>query len=150
MSLQNPFAFHYQGVWLLRSADPALPDWLRLASLAFGKHKANGHANFGAGEIAKLLGKRTPDGRVKPLSGPAVSNAIKRAKDHGFIAVASHSRCLVVPSHAVTGGLGNAYERCRVHVQADVTQGADGLPTSPGEVGRVSVYDEHELDSQSA
>ncbi|WP_131812906.1 hypothetical protein [Mycolicibacterium peregrinum] len=150
MSLQNPFAFHYQGVWLERSADTQLPDWLRLASLAFGRHKANGHANFGVGEIAKLLGKCEPDGKVKPLSGPAVSNAIKRAKDHGFIAIASHSRCLVVPPHAVTGGLGNAYERCRIHVQAVVTHGPHGISTSAGEVGRVLVHDEHELDSQSA
>lgn len=117
MSLQNPFALHYQSVWLERSATPALPDWMRLASLAFGKHKANGHANFGSGEIARLLGRQA-DGKVKPLSGPAVSNAIRRAKELGFIADQSHARCLVVPPHAVTHGLGSPYERCRIHAGA--------------------------------
>lgn len=118
MSLINPFSFHYQGVWLERSANPDLPFWLRLASLALGKHKANGHANFGAGEIARLLGKRGPDGQVKALSDSAVSNAIRRAKELGFIADQSYARCLVVPPHAVTHGLGSAYERCRIHAGA--------------------------------
>ena len=123
MSLQNPFAFHYQGVWLERSANPSLPDWLRLASLAFGRHKANGHANFGSGEIAKLLGKHDSDGLVRPLSNSAVSNAIRRAKELGFIANVSYARCLVVPPHAVTHGLGSRYERCRIHDGAGIISG---------------------------
>ncbi len=127
MSLSNPFSFHYQGVWLGRAANPDLPNWLRLASLAFAKHKANGHANFGAGEIAKLLGKRTPDGQRKPLSDSAVSNAIRRAKELGFIAYESHARCLVVPPHAVTGGLGSSYQLCRIHAGARIV-GAFPLP----------------------
>lgn len=127
MSLINPFSFHYQGVWLERAANPALPNWLRLASLAFGKHRANGHANFGVGQIAKLLARRTPDGQLKPLSDSGVSNAIRRAKELGFIANESHSRCLVVPPHAVTRGLGSPYERCRIHAGARIV-GAFPLP----------------------
>lgn len=129
MSLNNPFSFHYQGVWLERSANPDLPVWLRLASLAFGKHKANGHANFGAGEIAKMLGKRGPDGHVKPLSDSAVSNAIRRAKELGFVAAQSCARCLVVPPHAVSNGLGHVYERCRVHADAKVVDARAVLVT---------------------
>ena len=137
MSLTNPFSFHYQGVWLERAANPVLPDWLRLAALAFGKHKANGHANFGTGEIANLLGRRSPDGQLKPLSGSAVSNAIRRAKELGFIADQSHARCLVVPPHAVTNGLGKAYESCRIHAGAKL-----GAACSVSETSTVHANDE--------
>jgi len=115
MSRVNPFGRHRQGAWMERAANPKLPDWLRVAGLAFAKHRANGHANFSQGEIANRLGKRSADGRLIPASGPTVSNAIKRAKDYGFIAETSHARCLVVPPHAVEGGLGSEYERCRFH-----------------------------------
>ncbi len=111
----NSWSGHYQSVWLERAKDRTLPDWLRLAGLAFAKHKANGHANFGLGEIGRLLADVSPSGECKPLSKSEVSNAIKLAKDKGFIDRASCARCLVVPAHAVTGGLGNWHEKCRVH-----------------------------------
>lgn len=116
MSYQNPFAFHYQGVWLERSADPSLTAWLRVAALAFGSHKKNGHATFGSGELATLLAKPGPDGVPKPLSASGVANAIRVAKRQGWIAQESNARCLVVPPHAVTGGLGGqAGTKCSAH-----------------------------------
>jgi hypothetical protein len=116
VSRQNPFAFHYQGVWRERSADPSLANWIRVASLAFGRHSKNGHATFGSGELAKLLAKPGPDGEPRPISDSAVSNAIKHAKRQGWIAEESMARCLVVPRHAVVGGLGGKEStRCRFH-----------------------------------
>lgn len=116
MSRQNPFALHYQGVWVERSTNPLLPAWLRVAFLAYGKHTKNGHANFSSGELAKLLSKPGPNGEPKPISDSAVSNAIKRAKEQGYIAEDSMARCLVVPRHAVVGGLGgNESTKCRFH-----------------------------------
>lgn len=116
MSRQNPFALHYQGVWRERSSDPALANWIRVAALAFGRHSKNGHANFGSGELATLLGKPGPNGEVKPISDSAVSNAIRYAKKKGWIAEESMARCLVVPRHAVVGGLGGSEStKCRFH-----------------------------------
>jgi hypothetical protein len=40
------WAKHYMYVWEDRSGDPRLPSWLRIVCLAYGMHKANGHANF--------------------------------------------------------------------------------------------------------
>jgi hypothetical protein len=117
MSLQNPWAMHYQSVWMERTADLSSPDWLRLASLAFGRHRANGHAPFGSGEIGRLLAKPGPNGEAKPLSHSAVSNAIRRAKEKGYIAEESMARCLVVPAHAVTGGLGHSWAKCPLHAK---------------------------------
>jgi hypothetical protein len=114
MSVQNPFALHRQAVWKERAANhaanPTMPQWIRVASLAFGCHRRNGHANFKSGEIAEILG--TPG---KPLSASSVSNAIKLAKSAGWIAQESTARCLVVPPHAVDGGIGHPNERCQIH-----------------------------------
>jgi hypothetical protein len=107
---------HYQSVWLERSMDSSLPYWLRVSGLAYGRHNANGHALFGPGEIGKLLAKPGLKGEAKPLSDSGVANAIKLAKRKGWIAQESMARCLVVPRHAVTGGLGGAaWTPCRAH-----------------------------------
>jgi hypothetical protein len=116
MSVQNPWSGHYQGVWTERSQDPALDLWLRVVALAFGRHRANRHANFAMGELCKLLSKPGSDGKPKPISTSAVSNAIALAKKHGFIAEESMARCLVVPAHAVGYGLGGeTWTPCRFH-----------------------------------
>jgi hypothetical protein len=110
MSRQNPFGIHRQSVWHERSANPRLPDWIRIAALAFGSHKANGHAPFKSGELAVYLG--LPG---QPLKPSEVSNAIRLAKTSGWIAEESNARCLVVPPHAVEGGLGDPRAECPVH-----------------------------------
>jgi hypothetical protein len=112
---ERPWAKHYQHAWEERSGDPNLPDWLRVASLAYGKHSANGHALFGPGDLALVLG------RVDPTTGEItandnVSRAIRTAVRHGWLARGSKARCLIVPAFAVDGGLGNAYAPCPVHV----------------------------------
>jgi hypothetical protein len=115
VSRPNSWARHYQSVWLERSQDSSLPYWLRVVGLAYGRHNANGHAPFGPGEIGLLLAKPLTKGEAKPLSDSAVSNAIREAKKKEFIARESMARCLVVPPHAVTGGLGGPWTKCRMH-----------------------------------
>jgi hypothetical protein len=116
VNVANPWSGHYQSVWLERAKDPDLPDWLRVASLAFAKHQLNGHANFATGQLRKLLTSPGPDGKPKPISHSAVSNAIRTAKKRGFIAENSSARCLVVPPHAITLGMGGTPEtKCLVH-----------------------------------
>lgn len=118
MSAQNPFALHRQGVWTERSRNTALPGWLRVAALAYGRHKRNGHAQFAEGELANLLAKPNRDGMIKAPSAQNVSNMIAAAKLHGFIAAESNARCLVVPRHAVEGGMGGAeWTRCIIHAK---------------------------------
>lgn len=111
----NSWAMHYQSVWEDRSANPSLPLWVRISALAFGCHRRNGHANFKEGELSVLLGKPGDDGWVY-VPPPSISRAIAAAKDAGWIAEESNSRCLVVPGHAVQGGAyGHPNERCAVH-----------------------------------
>jgi hypothetical protein len=112
---ERPWARHYQHAWEERSGDPNLPDWLRVAALAYGKHAANGHAVFGPGDLALVLG------RVDPTTGEIsrndnVSRAIVTAVKHGWLAKGSKARCLIVPAFAVTGGLGSEFARCAIHV----------------------------------
>lgn len=115
----NPWSRHYQLVWLERAGDPDLPDWLRVACAAYGKHRANGHAIFRRGGLSLILG--TVDGstgEVRPLDRRHLYRAIQTAVKYGWLGSESTARCLVVPAHAVTGGLGNARDECPQHARA--------------------------------
>lgn len=113
MSLQNPFGMHRQSVWYERAQDGDYPLWQRVGWLAMGSHRGNGHANFimYERELALLLGK---EGEAVPPN--RLSEAISKAKLKGLLAIESNARCLVVPPHAIEGGLGHVRERCAVHV----------------------------------
>jgi hypothetical protein len=124
VSVQNPYSMHFQSVWGERAADSSLPAWVRVSSLAFCRHRANGHANFGPRELALLLGKPGENGSWDYVADTAVSRAIAAAKKAGWIADASNAKCLVVPHHAVVGGLGNTSDRCPVHGKCSVQTAA--------------------------
>ncbi len=113
MSVKNPWARHYQLAWQEHAGDPRLPNWLRVAALAYGSHTANGHAVFKPGQIGLVLGHVNPNtGEVGPLDKGSVQRAIRTAVEYGWLRSGSGTRCLVVPGHAITGGLGNADEEC--------------------------------------
>lgn len=124
MSRQNPWAKHFQAVWHERSGDRRLPYWLRVASLAYGSHAANGHARFRPGEIALVLGCVDPvTGEVRPLDKHNVQRSIAKAIEFGWLDKTSGSLCLVVPGHAVAGGLrGRADAQCPQHRKPRVSQ----------------------------
>lgn len=110
MSRQNPWSGHYQSVWHERAGDVRLPYWLRVAALAYGSHKANGHATFNPGDVALVLG--TPEASMSRMN---VKRAIDKAIEYGWLRAGSTSLCLMVPSYAITLGLGNPRSACRVH-----------------------------------
>jgi hypothetical protein len=105
MSLDDPGSQHRQSTWLARAHDVRLPLWLRVAALAYGSHRRNGHAAFKPGWLAAVLEKPASD----------ISKAIGRAKEYGFIDEASTARCLVVPSDKIAGGIGHPHDPCPVH-----------------------------------
>jgi hypothetical protein len=114
VSVQNPFTMHYQSVWEERHADTTFPLWARVSFLAFARHRANGHAIFKRGALALLMGKPTSGG-FKPEDRSNIQRAIRLAVAKGWLDPVSCSECLVVPSHAITGGLGSCKEHCSVH-----------------------------------
>lgn len=113
MSGEKRWSKHYQDVWEERAGDPQLPKWVRVAALAYGMHKANGHASFPPGYIALVLGKPIGGGEVVPE--PNVGRAIRTAIKYGWLAEGSTSRCLVVPQHAISGPNGNPLAVCPIH-----------------------------------
>lgn len=116
MTRQNPWAKHYQAVWHERTADRRLPAWLRVAFLAYGAHKANGHAQFKPGDISLVLGSlNQTTGEIKPMDKHNVQRAISAAVESGWLSSGSSSLCLIVPAHAVQGGIGNATAECPIH-----------------------------------
>jgi hypothetical protein len=76
-----------------RARMDCFPSWLRVRYAAEGWSNRIGHAEFGSGQLAAILGydPETPNAR----SG--TSRAIAHAKAHGLIAPESDVRCLVLP-----------------------------------------------------
>lgn len=116
MSGQVTWARHYQHVWQERAGDASLPYWLRVAALAYGSHKANGHATFKPGAIGLVLASvDTTTGELKPMHKANVQRAIRAAIEVGWLTPDSGSTCLVVPGHAIAGGKGNPRAECPQH-----------------------------------
>lgn len=112
----NPWAKHFQLVWEERAGDARMPLWFRVVCLAYGKHRANGHASFDPGQVALVLSTVDPDtGELITPDRRHIHRAIRTAAEYGFITQASSTRCLVVPGHAVMGGLGRPQTPCRWH-----------------------------------
>jgi hypothetical protein len=118
MSVRNPWARHYQSIWHDRAGDDSLPNWLRVAALAYGAHKANGHAMFEPRAIGLVLARVDREtGVVTELDSGNVKHAIDRAVQAGWLAEGSGARCLVVPGHAISGGLGRTTDPCPQHTK---------------------------------
>jgi hypothetical protein len=129
MTRQNPWTRHYQCVWHERAGDARLPAWLRVAALAYGSHAANGHAQFKPGQVGLVLGSvDVVTGEVRPMDKGSVQRAIRTAIAYGWLGSQSGARCLVVPGHAVTGGLGgNPDDECPQHKRD--SKGRHSVPT---------------------
>jgi hypothetical protein len=106
-TLQHPGSMHRQSVWRERATDgdQPLPLWLRVALLAYSRHRANGHAVFGQSGLTKEL----------DVQSTQLYRAIATAKKYKWIANESTTRCLVVPAYAVSRGIGNPNDRCPIH-----------------------------------
>ena len=115
--MPRPWTAHTQIEWENRAANPKLAYWLRLVCYAYGRHEANGHANFDVGQLEWLLGK--PPTLAHPefqlASKYAVRDGIKTAVKYEWLEVGSCAECLIVPAHAIEGPLGDANKVCPVH-----------------------------------
>lgn len=112
---RGPWAIHYQQAWKDDAANPRFPMPLRIAFLAYGNHRANGHANFRKEEIAKNLGRFDEQGTFVPADRRTVHRAIQRAIEWGLLDKGSRALCLIVPAHKTTGGLGSPEDPCKRH-----------------------------------
>lgn len=107
----------------LMSGHAALPLPWRLMLLAVGNMNQIGHAEFGGGELARLL-------RISP---DAVTERIRAAKRYGLLADESCARCIVLPAEifqrgrgtTVCGwhGIGERYRRERLRPRRDYGSG---------------------------
>lgn len=110
----NQWSKHYQSVWEERAANQGLPLWVRVFSLAYGTHAANGHATFQRGDLKLIMG-RMVDGEFVPGRSDSIRNAINLAVREGFLEQGSCAECLIVPGHAIEKSYGNVNAPCRVH-----------------------------------
>lgn len=117
MKQPRQYSMHFQDVWRERTANSNLPNWLRVAFLAYGSHQANGHATFDRGDIAAMLGGGVDEvtGEIRLAPRQRVSEAIRAAIREAYLAEGSNSRCLIVPGHAIEKHNGNVNARCDRH-----------------------------------
>ncbi len=119
---QRTWAKHYQDAWVADAAKfDTLPIWFRMMALAYGSHKANGHANFRRGDLAKVLGEPGPEGEWRPIDKGTIQKYIRYLISVNLLDPQSCSECLVVPRHRIEGG-GTDYKTggnspCPVHMR---------------------------------
>ncbi|MFJ6781118.1 hypothetical protein [Streptomyces yangpuensis] len=82
----------------------------RIHFAALGWADRHGHASFGPGKLAALLGKED-----KPLSDQSTNKALARARELELVSPRSGAACLALPSHAFQKRKG-APVPCRLHL----------------------------------
>jgi hypothetical protein len=102
------WAAHAQDYWLEFAGNPNFPDYLRIVFVAYGRHRANGHARLRPGELATYLVRK--DGTLPDRRN--IRHSIDRAIDLGYLMPTSRMLCLVVSSLHVQGGIGDPDRRC--------------------------------------
>jgi hypothetical protein len=107
------WAKHYQAFWEGLAANPDVPMFARVFSLAYGCHKSNGHASFEPGQMAATLLVRRDAGMTE-CDRSTLYRAIKTAVKYGYLAEGSCERCLIVPAEGISLPLGE-YTRCGYH-----------------------------------
>lgn len=114
MSVANPWTQHRQSFWQFHAGNTSLPLWLRIAALAYGVHRRNGHAPFGPGDLRLALSfVDTATGEIMQPSTQRLSNEIDVAVRYGFLSHVSCASCLVVPASISGGMTGKTNEACR-------------------------------------
>lgn len=86
---------------------------VRLYHLAMWRTNAFGHAEFGMGELANLLGRRTAGGAVDYPNPATVSKAVQNAIRDGLVDEMSRVRCVVLPQGLIQNTTRRI--RCRWH-----------------------------------
>lgn len=115
---------HAQDHWLEFAGNPNFPDYLRIVFVAYGRHRANGHARLDQGELVRFLVRK--DGTLPDRRN--VRHSIDAAIKLGYLQPASRVLCLVVSSDHVQGGKGDPDKRCdrnhtvRTREQKDVPE----------------------------
>lgn len=110
---EPPWVKFYMHVWDELTADLAGPTWLRIFLVTAARHRANRHATFQPGELARLVGKVDSDGGLLPEKN--VGREIQRAVEKGYLDPSSGPRCTVMRKDFVSGPLGDSDARCSVH-----------------------------------
>jgi hypothetical protein len=113
-SRRGPWSKHYREFWQQQASNPYIPLPIRVFSLAYGCHGANGHTPFKPGELARaLIAPPAADGRLKWYDRSTIYRAVETAKDYGYLDSRSSSRCLIVPQGQIQFAMGE-YTQCAV------------------------------------
>ena len=117
-SQRGPWSKHYREFWEKQAltTNPSIPLAVRVFSLAYGRHKANGHTPFGAGDLRRTLVKSRAAVNARPIlySHKAIAQAVRLAATLGYLDAQSSVRCLIVPQGEIQYLQGDLVEICAV------------------------------------
>jgi hypothetical protein len=95
---ESPWLISIQLGWEAQIENSDLPYWMRVYAVAMARTEPNLHTPLESGELARLLGKKQPDGSTKPVDRRDLNEYIKRAVKPKLLDETSSVRCLVLPA----------------------------------------------------
>lgn len=135
---------HAQDHWLDFAGNPNFPDHLRIVFVAYGRHRANGHAKLDQGELARFLVRRDgtlPDRRT-------LWHALNKAIGHEFLLPDSRALCLVVSSDHAQGGRGNPDEKCQRNHTRRQKDASNERPSTQKDVNRAGPFEQKDVSGE--
>lgn len=112
---ESPWLMSIQIGWEEQMYNTDLPYWMRVFAVAMARSEPNLHTHLQPGELAKLLGKRQPDGTLKPVDRRDLNEYVKKAIKLKLLDETSSSRCLVLPASTAACRRPGFNKRCDYH-----------------------------------
>jgi hypothetical protein len=112
---ESPWLMSIQIGWEEQIYNTDLPYWMRVFAVAMARSEPNLHTHLQGGELAKLLGKRQPDGTLKPVDRRDLNEYVKKAIKLKLLDETSSSRCLVLPASTAACRRPGFNKRCAYH-----------------------------------
>ena len=119
---EAPWLVSYQIGWESQIHNQNLPIHDRIHAVAMARCDPNCHTPLQPGELARLVGKETPDGLFKPVDSKDIGGYVKRAVELGWLDPMSNTRCLVLPANR---------EECRLPGRGKPCEHHTGKSTKP-------------------
>jgi hypothetical protein len=112
---ESPWLMSIQIGWEEQIYNTDLPYWMRVYAVAMARSEPNLHTHLQPGELARLLGKRHPDGTLKPVDRRDLNEYVKKAIKLKLLDETSSSRCLVLPASTAACRRPGFNKQCDYH-----------------------------------
>jgi hypothetical protein len=112
---ESPWVMSIQIGWEEQIYNTDLPYWMRVFAVAMARSEPNLHTQLQPGELARLLGKPQPDGKLKPVDRRDLNEYVKKAVELQLLDETSSVRCLVLPASTAACRRRGYNKPCQYH-----------------------------------